>query len=145
MSCCLLSGCCWGLVTKDCVEYDVGRHSCSVVELVVVVCFFVDVVFLCGVEHSPFLVVCKMDMVCSSVPGGGSVPRGVFLIVISCSSGCSPVYVLCNVYRRSVQSGLSTASGSGCRLARIFRFLSIYLIVGGGAQVIASVQFCDRC
>jgi hypothetical protein len=34
---CLLSGCCWGLVTKDHVEYVVGRHSFSVVELVVVV------------------------------------------------------------------------------------------------------------
>jgi hypothetical protein len=49
---CLLSGCCWGLVAKDRVEYDVGRHSCSVIELVVVVCFFVDVVLLTGVEHS---------------------------------------------------------------------------------------------
>jgi hypothetical protein len=51
---CLLSGCCWGLVTKDRVEYDVGRHSCPVIMLVVVVRFFVDVVLLCGVEHSSF-------------------------------------------------------------------------------------------
>jgi hypothetical protein len=48
---CLLSGCCWGLVMKDHVEYDVGRHSCSFVELVIVVCFCVDVL-LYGVEHS---------------------------------------------------------------------------------------------
>jgi hypothetical protein len=68
-------------------------------------------------------------------PGGGTVPTGVLRIVISCSTGCSPVYVLCNVYR-SVQSGLCTASGSGCRLARIPRFLGIYLIVGGGARVV---------
>jgi hypothetical protein len=67
---CLLSGCGWGLVTKDCVENDVGRHSFSVGELVVVVCFFVDVVFLYGVEYSSFLVVCLMDVVCCSVPGG---------------------------------------------------------------------------
>jgi hypothetical protein len=51
---CLLSGCCWGRVTKDRVEYDVGRHSCSVVELVAVICFFVDLVFLYGVEYSSF-------------------------------------------------------------------------------------------
>jgi hypothetical protein len=38
--------------------------------LVVVVCFFVDVVFLNVVEHSSFLVVCRMDMVCSRVPSG---------------------------------------------------------------------------
>jgi hypothetical protein len=93
----------------------------------------------------PFLVVCRMDVVCSSVPGGGSIPTGVLRIVISCSSGCSPVYVHCNVYRMIVQSGLCIASGSGCRLARIPRFLSIYLIVGGGARVIASVQCCGWC
>jgi hypothetical protein len=43
-------------------------------------------------------------MVCSSVPGGGggrSVQTGVLRIVISCSSGCSPAVILCNVYRRT--------------------------------------------
>jgi hypothetical protein len=45
----LLSGCCWGLVMKVRVEYDVGRHHCSVIELVVVVCFFMDVVLLYGI------------------------------------------------------------------------------------------------
>jgi hypothetical protein len=39
--------------------------------LVVVVCFFVDVVLLYGVEHSSFfLVACRMDMICSRVLGG---------------------------------------------------------------------------
>jgi hypothetical protein len=54
----------------------------------------------------------------------------VFLwIVISCSSGCSPAYVLCNVYGENVKPGLCIASGSGCKLVCILRFLSIYLIV----------------
>jgi hypothetical protein len=67
-------------------------------------------------------------------PEGGSVPTGLFLAnLISCSSGSSLAYVLCSVYRRNVQSGLRSASGSGCKLDHILCFLSIYLIIGGGA------------
>jgi hypothetical protein len=73
-----------------------------------------------------------MVMASSSVPGGWFRSNRCLQIEISCSSGCSLVYVLCNVYRRSIhQSGLCSASGSGCTLACKPRFLRIYPIVGG--------------
>jgi hypothetical protein len=51
---CLLSDRGWGLVANDRVEYDVGHHCCPVVKLIVVVCFFKNVVPLYAVEQSPF-------------------------------------------------------------------------------------------
>jgi hypothetical protein len=75
---CLLLGCGWGLDTKNRVKYDVGCHCCSVVELVVVVCFFVNVVFLYGVGHSPFFWwYAGRSWFVLVFPGSGSVPTGV--------------------------------------------------------------------
>jgi hypothetical protein len=71
-------------------------------------------------------------------PGSGSVPTGFFLqIVISCSSGSSLAYVLCNVYIRNVQPVICSTSGSGCKLEHIHHLLSIYLVV--------RVQCCGWC
>jgi hypothetical protein len=46
----------------------------------------------------------------------------------------SLAYVLCYVCRSNDQSGLCSASGSGCKLTHILHYISIYLIVVVGAR-----------